>query len=164
MFHYLPVPDLKLPTNLQQQLEKIDWRKLTITSEANRWQVICRMIKIRKKNWIDFFNFYGWLLGDIGTVKNLRIGAELSDPISKLIQTYFGCRETPILRLQVMFGGKILPLHTDITRHVSLIIPISNHTVAHTNFYKSSQEFSPELPNPRHCQRVETTVLEPDHF
>ena len=157
MIHYLSIPELQLPDKLQQQLEQLDWTALTVTSEANQKQVFRRMIQAG--NWVDYLAVYGWLLGRIGVVKNLRIDHDLEQAIIKVIQNYFECDEEPVLRLQVMFGGEMLPLHTDITRHASLIFPIANHFSARTNFYESMTEFDPALPNPMQCMCVESTVI-----
>jgi hypothetical protein len=158
MIHYLPIPELQLPDKLQHQLEQLDWTNLTVTSEANRWQVFRRLVKWNT-DWFDFLTFYGFFLGNVGTVKNLRIEAELEKSITEIIQSHFDCSEAPILRLQVMFGGKLLPLHTDITRHASLIFPIDNHDDARTNFYEPICKVDSALPNPVHCSCVETTVI-----
>jgi hypothetical protein len=157
MIHYRAIPELQLAEDVQQRLERLDWRDLVLTTEANRTQVFKRMI--RAGNWVDYLAMYGWLLGKIGVVKNLRIDHDLEQAITKVIQNYFGCDEAPVLRLQVMFGGEMLPLHTDITRHASLIFPIANHHSARTNFYESMTDFDPGLPNPMQCMCVESTVI-----
>ena len=157
MIHYQAIPELQLDSELQQLLENLDWQKLTVTTEANRKQVFRRMI--RAGNWADYLAVYGWLLGKIGVVKNLRLDNALEQAITKVIQNYFECDEAPVLRLQVMFGGEMLPLHTDITRHASLIFPIANHLSARTNFYESMTDFDPALPNPMQCMCVESTVI-----
>lgn len=158
MIHYRAIPELQLAETLQQRLENINWQELTVTTEANRTQVLKRMLQ-SVEAWPDYLAFYGWLLGKIGVVKNLRIDRDLEQAITEVIQNYFGCKEAPVLRLQVMFGGEMLPLHTDITRHASLIFPIANHRSARTNFYQSMTDFDPALPNPVYCSCVETTVI-----
>jgi hypothetical protein len=158
MIHHRAIPELQLGPELQQLLENLDWKKLTVTTEANRVQVLKRMLR-SGSNWSDYLTFYGWLLGKIGVVKNLRLDADLEQAITKVIQDHFGCAEAPVLRLQVMFGGEMLPLHTDMTRHASLIFPVANHNSARTNFYRSMTDFDPALPNPVYCSCVETTVI-----
>jgi hypothetical protein len=157
MAHYQVIPELQLAEDLQQRLECLDWRELAVTTEANRKQVLKRMVKAG--NWSDYLACYGWLLNRVGVVKNLRIDHDLEQKIIKVIQNYFGCDEQPVLRLQVMFGGAMLPLHTDITRHASLIFPIANHRSARTNFYESMTDFDPALPNPMQCMCVESIVI-----
>ena len=107
MIHYRAIPELQLAEDVQQRLELLDWRDLVPTTEANRTQVFKRMI--RAGNWVDYLAMYGWLLGKIGVVKNLRIDHDLEQAITKVLQNYFGCDEAPVLRLQVMFGGEMLP-------------------------------------------------------
>ena len=135
MIHYRAIPELQLAEDVQQRLERLDWRDLVLTTEANRTQVFKRMI--RAGNWVDYLAMYGWLLGKIGVVKNLRIDHDLEQAI----------------------GGEMLPVHTDITRHTSLIFPIANHHSARTNFYESMTDFDPGLPNPMQCMCVESTVI-----
>lgn len=158
MVNYQAIPELQLPQDLQQRLVALDWRALTVTTEANRYQVIRRIIR-SGVSWFDYLSFYGWFLGRVGTVKNLRIDPDLEQAIAQIIQSHFNCQETPVLRLQVMFGGEMLPLHTDITRHASLVIPVSNHASAITNFYESIQPVNPALPNPMQCMCIESTVI-----
>lgn len=134
------------------------WHQLPVTTEANRFQVFRRMIRTRD-NWLDYLAYYGWMLGRIATVKNLRLDTELEQQVVDTVQKHFHCRESPVVRLQVMFGGEMLPLHTDITRHASLVIPISNHLGARTNFYKALRSVDSALPNPTQCECVESTVI-----
>jgi hypothetical protein len=111
-------------------------------------------------NWLDYLAYYGWMLGRVATVKNLRLDLDLEQRVVEIVQKHFNCNESPGVRLQVIFGGEILPLHTDITRHASLVIPISNHHGARTNFYQAVRPVSPALPNPKQCLCIESIVID----
>ena len=152
MVHYQVCRDLEI------SLPQFDWRTLPVTSQANRRQVLQRIVQ-SKDNWVDYFAFYGWLLRRVGVVKNLQLPADLEQTIAQRVQSYFESYEVPIIRLQVIYGGSLVPLHTDITRHASLVIPVSNHGSARTNFYEAMRRVDPALPNPMQCMCIESTVI-----
>lgn len=110
-------------------------------------------------NWFDYLAYYGWMLRRIATVKNLRIDAGLEQQVVDMVQKHFNCSESPVVRLQVMFGGEMLPLHTDITRHASLVVPISNHHGTRTDFYRAMRPVDPALPNPKQCVCLESVEI-----
>ena len=159
MRHHQVIADLYLDADLQRSIELLAWQKLTVTTEVNRLRVFRRMINTGD-NWLDYLAYYGWLLGRIATVKNLRIDHDLEQQVVDIVQQHFGCSEAPVVRLQVMFGGQMLPLHIDTPKHASLVIPIDNHKCASTNFYRALRPVDSALPNPQQCECVESVVID----
>lgn len=158
MAYHQIISDLHLSANLQQQLKSLVWRQLPVTTDIDRLVVLRRMIRTRD-NWLDYLVHYGWKLQRIATLKNLRIDRELEEQVVDIVQKHFGCSESPVVRLQVMFGGQMLPLHIDTPKHASLIIPIDNHSSASTHFYQALRPVDPALPNPLQCDCVESIVI-----
>lgn len=158
MRYHQVIADLNLDADLQRGIELLAWQQLTVTTEVNRLGVFRRMIRTGD-NWFDYLAYYGWMLGRIATVKNLRIDHELEQQCVDIVKRHFGCSEAPVVRLQVMFGGQMLPLHIDTPKHASLVIPINNHEGASTNFYRARRPVNSALPNPRQCECVESIVI-----
>lgn len=158
MSYYQVISGLDLGADLQRRFELLIWQQLTVTTEVNRLGVFRRMISTGD-NWLAYLAYYGWMLERIATVKNLRIDADLKQQVVDLVRKHFHCRESPVVSLQVMFGGQMLPLHIDTPKHASLVFPIGNHAAARTNFYRALRPVDSALPNPRQCECVESIVI-----
>ena len=152
-----------ISADLKHQISRFDWRSLEITTELSPVSVCALIIKgwvDRQWSLVSFANAYGMFLQDIPRLLNLRLPEEIETQV--LNQLPNGVREinAPVIRMQVMFGGRFLPIHIDNTREASLVIPLNNHQGSSTQFFKCLGNPA-QLLDPSKCQltdQVEVTM------
>lgn len=155
--NYICLPSLTLPEHLYKQLNDLDWQELDLTTELTKWTVLKFLLK-NPRDAIDYLRFYGLLLQQVGTLKNFLLPKKLETEISEYVHSKFSVAAAPILRLQVLYGGSIAPLHTDATREASLVFEVRNHQGSNTTFYQSDAA-NAGLVNPTKCQFDNSLII-----
>lgn len=156
MYNTVPfcqVPLLSFSDKLQTKLLQLNWQDLAVTTGLSK-KIIFKMIlqgyATNKWSIWDFLKHYGFLLKKIPTLLNFKLPANVENEIQDQVIPYFSEARLPIIRLQVMYNGCFLPIHTDITRNASLVIPLLNHSGSWTKFYRYHGN-STQLINPGDC-------------
>lgn len=152
--------DLSIPYRIKKEILNLDLSDLVLTTTLNRWVVIKELVKSRDFNLLDYCKQYGFFFEKIGVINNYCLPPSIATAVAKHYKKYFGTiNEEPIIRLQVMYGGTQIPMHIDLTRSVSLIIPVANHSSAVTNFYSASRSLARGLINPADCKLSNSVTI-----
>jgi hypothetical protein len=161
--NYRTYADFELDVVSLHELNTINWKKLPVTTELNRWQVFQDFInhyKLRGWKLKNFINRYGIIGQQVCILKNIRLPAELDQRIKKQVNNFFNAAQDPVVRLQVIFNGTIVPLHKDTTRESSFIIPIMNHAGSFTKFYNyNNTQIGDGLVDPGACTCVDQVEI-----
>jgi hypothetical protein len=165
MTQYLELKNLKLSDKLVKTISDIDWHSMKPAHYAGPWQFLRAVLRYCYKNKVMPCIFFseGWP----GTVITYKLPQLIEDAIALELQAVTHVmKEQPIIRLQVIYGGCQIAMHTDVTRNVSLVYPISNHSSARTTFYKESpikskDRFSmPGVVNPTNCVLDDYVIID----
>jgi hypothetical protein len=157
--YYHTVTNFKLPNNIEQTLQNINWANLPVATQFDRRHIL--KVLIRNKILIDGLMHYGLFLQHVGTLISYRLPEELEKIIRN--QLHIQCssllaREA-IIRLQIMYGGKIVPIHIDLTRQSSIVYPIKHEHNSSTVFYNCNNLNTRELINPKKCNYVNEVTI-----
>jgi len=163
--NYTLAPALVLPSELKNEIESLNWSKLPLAFRADRQLFLKNFIKAKKyTSWTSIRGlqrWYGFFAQNVGTIDNYH----LPDTLLSKVQTHYNqffnqLDEQPIIRLQIIYGGTLIPLHIDLTRSTSLIIPIKHDIQANTNFYKSAISTSVKgMVNPDDCVLTNSIII-----
>ena len=156
--NYAKYPAFKLAPATAQALKDLDWASQPVTTELNRVQVLKDFVNYAgSRHWKikNFVRRYGWLGQEISVLKNIRLPADLEQAVAEQVQTFFKTTTAPIVRLQVIFNGTVVPLHKDLTRETSFVIPVLNHSGSYTRFYDSATPQLDGLVDPGQCYQVD---------
>lgn len=150
MYHYT-ITNFKLPKKIQQALESIDWKILPVASKFTKIQFLKMLIK--NKILINGLVHYGILLQDASTLVSTRLPQDLEKLVRQYIEKKFGSllATEAIIRLQVVYGGKVVPIHIDLTRQSSIVYPIKHQHISSTLFYNCKKVNTRELIDPKKC-------------
>jgi hypothetical protein len=155
--NYILAPNLVLPPELTDEIKSLNWSKLPLAFRADQQAFLKQFIQTKKyHNWTSirgFQRWYGFFAQKIGTLDSYHLPDTLLSKVQNHYNQFFNqLNEPPIIRLQIIYGGTLIPLHIDLTRSTSLIIPIEHEIQANTNFYTSA--INPTLRgmiNPNDC-------------
>lgn len=142
--------DFKLSDNTVREIQALNYLDLNVSTFINSYVVFDEIIKTQFS--ISFFKKYGIFLQYIADLKNLHLPKHIEQEISNNVAQYFNTVEKPIVRMQTITKGTIVPLHVDATRESSFVIPISGHNDWYTCFYNTSKINKRGLVNPRSCK------------
>jgi hypothetical protein len=151
MIPYHQLIDFRLPMELESQLSHLNWQALTVASTTKKKDWI-RMAYSRKILF-ELVKYYGWRCQSIGTLLSFKLSIDLENTIRANIDQRYGNQiaTEAIIRLQVIFGGEIIPIHTDIARESSIVYPISHPYASKTQFYNSNRTGKCGLIPPSWC-------------
>lgn len=157
--YYHTVTNFKLPNDLEQTLQNINWSNLPVATQFDRKQILKMLI--RNKILIDGLLYYGWLLQHASVMISSRLPEELEKAIQEQIHIQCGSllANEAIIRLQIMYGGKIFPIHIDLTRQSSIVYPIKHQHSGSTVFYDCKNVTTRELINPKKCNFIEEVAI-----
>jgi hypothetical protein len=157
--YYHTITSFKLPNEIEQTLQTINWSHLPVATRFDRKQILKMLI--RNKILIDGLWYYGCFLQHTSVMISSRLPKDLEKAIQQQIQIQCGsllAREA-IIRLQIMYGGKIFPIHIDLTRQSSIVYPIKHQQPSSTVFYNCKNITTRELNNPKRCSFFEEIAI-----
>lgn len=156
MTQYLKLSNLTFSDNLVNTIGQLSWQDMTPVFDVSPAFYLAHVFEFCWKNKVmpwPFFN-KGWF----GRLLSYKFPQHIEEAIlSELYSQAKKIKEVPIIRLQVIYGGSHVAVHTDPTRSVSLVYPISNHDVAHTTFYNGP--ITPGIVNPADCTVLDSVVI-----
>jgi hypothetical protein len=156
---YHKITNFKLSDQLKDQIDHIDWRLLHTAIVFGKKEFLYSSYS---KNFLfDGFKYYGWALQHIGTVASyelpnkleLDIRREIKQQLNELLENHV------VIRLQIVYGGSIAPIHTDKTRNSSIVYPISHPHKSLTEFYEYNGPESAGYVSPQHCKLVQQVSI-----
>jgi hypothetical protein len=136
---YLILKDLKINQELINQLCAISWQDLTLALRANSTEARQFFFKNYKlTDYFDFVKYYGLNFNHAATLETYILPQPLEQKIIKEIQNYFHQEfDDLVIRIQVVYDGKVVPMHKDPTRTASVVYPLDHHSYSSTVFYDS---------------------------
>jgi len=99
---------------------------------------------------------------EAGTILSYELPSNIENNLMEQMSEFLDLDKVgkPIIRLQVVYGGSIIPLHIDQTRGASIVYPIVHSDIAHTNFYSSTYTYNTVgdrgLVDPEDCTLTDT--------
>lgn len=164
--NYKLAPGLVFPTNLKNKIKSLDWSTLPLAYRADRLVFLKEFIRAKKYTSLSairgFQKCYGFFAQNVGTIDNYHLPEDLLSQVQNHYSQFFDhLDEQPIIRLQIVHGGNLIPLHIDLTRSTSLIVPISHLAPARTNFYTSPDApTSRGMVDPTNCQLTNSIIID----
>lgn len=118
-------------------LAELDVADLAIGSTFGQWHYLLTML--RKRRWWQSRHDYGWLCQHTNEMRSLKIDDEVTQRIRDSVTALVGpeLAAAAVIRLQLIYGGGVIPHHIDMTRQVSLVIPVVHDHPSQTEFYHS---------------------------
>ena len=156
---YHIIENFKLDKTLEQSLQNIDWKVLPVTTKYNKSKFLRMLIK--NKICFNGLLHYGWCLQKVGNLISLRLPDKLEKNIRQQIKNEFGSllsREA-VIRLQICYGGEIIPIHIDLTRQSSIVYPITHEYNSFTVFYSCENVNTRELIDPKKCEFLDKVSI-----
>jgi hypothetical protein len=152
--------NLKIPVDLELQLGQLDWEKLPVASVSKKTDWI--QMAYKKKILFELFRYYGWRCQRIGTLLSSKIPIELENQVRAEISQQLNDQLAidSIIRLQVIYGGEMIPIHTDIARESSIVYPILHPFFSATAFYKSNSVIKRGMTPPSLCTPVDSVSID----
>jgi len=161
---YRKVPDFKLPDCLMDQLYSLKpmhvWK--TLAWRTNFGPTMFLYGSYLNNCVFDFLKTYGLALQHIGTIISAELPNELESAIREEIkqQLHPLIANEAIIRLQVVYGGQLIPVHIDKTRNSSFIYPISHPHVSSTEFYDYTGPDLKGVIPPRWCKLTQQVSID----
>lgn len=140
----------------------IDWRSLRVTSQTNKRMIEAKIFDICHNNQLvlnGFTKHYGSGLQCIANLYNLELPQVLEAQIISAIESIWPKLPSPVIRLQVIEQGTVIPIHIDKTMHASMIIPVSGHDGSLTRFY-AGEIFDDNLADPASCHLIDVVEVD----
>jgi len=136
--YFTTYPELVLPSNIMHRLISQPTQDLEQRYQGNLtfWTMLRECLRNRI-NPVGVFNYYGWSCRHIGNIVYYAMPSDIEQSILAEWNFLKIWPEPPIMRMQIIFGGREIPMHIDRTRACSLIVPLINHTKAVTGFFES---------------------------
>jgi hypothetical protein len=134
--HYCTLENFCVSQQLNNDLAGLPWQSLELASAYTRsdWlrQAYQRGILLQS------LGAYGWIMQDVGTLLSYSIPPGVEHKIRNELQQRYGSEFSAAasIRLQIIHGGSIIPIHTDLNREASIVMPISHRRPSITAFYK----------------------------
>lgn len=151
---FLKLTDWNITEDLRSSVIFLDHKTLPITTSSSK----LNSTKIIFKGWASgkyklrgFQHLYGVLGQNLASIENYALPMELEKKILSEVNLKFAGDESPTVRLQRIHGGVCVPIHIDMTRHSSLIIPLANHDGSVTQFFKYSGAHD-QIIDPLQCK------------
>lgn len=160
---FLELTDWNITEDLRSLVMLLDHKNLPITTSSSKLNTT----KMIFKGWIrgnyklrGFQHLYGTLGQNLASIENYALPEDLEKKVLSEINLKFSSTEVPIVRLQRIHSGVCVPIHIDMTRHSSLIIPLANHDGSITQFFKYTGSQN-QIIDPLQCEhwkKVEINV------
>jgi hypothetical protein len=131
-----------LESDLLSKIQSLDTAQLLVKSIYDRVSYVKSLRQHHELDWLtilkEWSRSYGFMFSQAGTIKSLELPKELEQELLTQLSAQFSQSviNDCIVRLQLVYGGQLIPPHVDIRRSASLVYPVSNHSAAHTVFYQ----------------------------
>jgi len=135
---FLKFPKWDITENLRFSVINSDYKNFVTTTSSSKLNSIKSILKGylgRKYRLHGFQKIHGIFGQNLASLENYALSTNLEKSILSEIMMVFNTNEIPVVRLQRIHGGNSIPIHIDMTRHSSLIIPLENHDNSITNFF-----------------------------
>lgn len=158
---YVICQEWDLTAELISAVRSLDTNDLLVTTSSSRMRTCTEIIKgcMQKKwNLKSFCQTYGIVGEKLSCVQNFRLPDHLESGIMDQLTDRFRFSGDPVIRLQKIFGGGIMPIHVDLTRTASLVIPLQNHADTCTQFFRYQGPVQ-QLIDPSLCQIFDSVEI-----
>lgn len=157
---YYRLKNFHIPNNLKSELTSLDWLSLEVASEYRAMDWMNQAFQ-RHMVW-QTLHTYGYRLQQIGRLVSCNLPLSVEQNIRDFVQQCHGVKlaSQAVIRLQIIYGGSIIPIHTDLNRETSLVYPILHHSPSVTAFYQSCQSFPRGIIPPDSCQYVDSVCID----
>jgi len=159
MKYYQELPGLKFPPALIKNLTNIDLSLLDVrdSNVSSPWWYFKQCVRRGDSlNW-NLYRHYGLFFRHTGYYDSYNLPEKLQSFVYKILNRDIkDMPEQPTMKLQTIYGGQCIPLHIDPMSTVGLLVPLSNHGDAYTNFYESTEKYNPKSTiDPKKCHLVD---------
>jgi hypothetical protein len=160
MMLYHRFENFRLPHAIESGLKALDWQSLPVSSSYTVTEWVKQAIE-RGILW-QSLDFYGWRLQHIGSLKSCQIPDQIEHQIRSEMRSRYGNKlaEAASIRLQVVYGGSIIPIHTDLRRESSIVYPILHRNPSATSFYRYPQHIDQGMIPPKQCQYIDSVCID----
>jgi hypothetical protein len=135
---YLKLDDFVIDEDIVQHLRHLDISKLpNLRTKFGPWFYLKKMLS--KGRWWQSRRDYGWFCQNTSEMRSLSLAEDITERIRHRVKALVGedLAQEAVIRLQLMYGGSIIPHHIDMTRQVSLVYPVMHDLPSVTEFYDS---------------------------
>lgn len=149
-----------LPDKLQTIIKCIDFDSLE-TAIMFKPGTILKMA-VKQRILLDCIRYYGVFFKKCGTFISLKLPADVESQIKDHLASFSQeLANKSIIRLQLVYGGEMVPIHIDQTRSSSIVCPIQHNRISYTIMYNNNPllENRRGLQNPVGMVQVESTVV-----
>jgi hypothetical protein len=136
---FLKLLNWDITEDLRSSVINSNYKNFAITTSSSKLNSIKSILKGylgRQHKLQGFQKIHGIFGQNLASIENYALPKDLEKNILSEIMILFGTDEIPVVRLQRIHGGNSIPIHIDMTRHSSLIIPLEHHDNSITNFFK----------------------------
>lgn len=145
-----------LDRNTKTDLLNLSWSSCLVTTKVTRSDIRKQvLLGAIKGQWSlhSFARHYGWFAQRIAKLRNLQLPSDIETRVCRQVTDLFNIKEKPVIRLQVMCDGYMVPIHVDKNRNTSLVIPVDHTSRCYTEFFTSHSTFD-QLVDPSICEKV----------
>jgi hypothetical protein len=143
-FYYQKLPNISLSNDIVDAVKKLPWQHMAKKDiyENLNWHDLEHntSMGVPENLRSQYQSFYGSENKLIGTMFNFELPVEIEQEIRSQWTFLTEFDDQPIIRLQIVCGGSLIPVHVDKTKTTSLIFPVANHQNCFTQFYEFSED------------------------
>lgn len=143
-FYYQTLPNTSLSNDIVAAVKNLPWQRMAKKDiyENLNWHDLeyNTSMGVTEDLRSQYQSFYGTENNLVGTMFNFELPIELDKEIRSQWKFLSHFNDQPILRLQIVCGGSMIPVHVDVTKTTSLIFPLVNHENCFTQFYEFSED------------------------
>ena len=143
-FYYQKLPNISLSNDIVDAVKKLPWQRMAKKDiyENLNWHDLEHntSMGVPENLRSQYQSFYGPENKLIGTMFNFKLPVEIEQEIRSQWTFLTEFDDQPIIRLQIVCGGSLIPVHVDVTKTTSLIFPLANHQNCFTQFYEFSED------------------------
>ena len=145
-FYYQPLPDVSLSNDIIDAIKNLPWQTMAKRDiyENLNWHNLGKSTStvVPENLRSEYQSFYGIENKLVGTMFNFELPVEIEKEIRSQWKFLSHFSDQPILRLQIVCGGSMIPVHVDVTKATSLIYPLANHENCFTQFYEFFEDIT----------------------
>lgn len=139
-FYYQKLPNVTLSNDIINSIKNLPWQTMAKRDiyENLNWHDLGKSTStgVPENLRSEYQSFYGVENKLVGTMFNFELPVEIEQEIQSQWKFLSHFSDQPILRLQIVCGGSMIPVHVDVTKTTSLIFPLANHENCFTQFYE----------------------------
>ena len=143
-FYYQKLSNLNLSADIVNAVKKLPWQTMAKSDiyENLNWHNLAANASagVPENLQSQYQSFYGPENKLIGTMFNFELPVEIEQEIQSQWTFLTEFDDQPTIRLQIVCGGSMIPVHADVTKTTSLIFPLANHENCFTQFYEFSED------------------------